>query len=497
MHSTSGWVTRLVGGVATAILISAVIAPIAMAAVTPRVIGSVSSAYPVSNHSVTVYARVLDVHNRPVPRVQVRFVWSLGTKNVTTYATTSKAGIASSRRVVDSRAWQRVNVAETARISGRNVSGTASFYALPRPTTAHPVTVKIGAGLPLTAGATFIGQGMLRGVQLAVAQANESSTVQTLGITFATSARDDKGSPSTAVKVANAFIADPAVLGVAGHLNSGCSIPASSVYSRGGIPMATGSSTSPDLTARGLHNVFMVTYSDDFQASAASTAARALGFSRAFVVDDSTPFGEGLAGAFSGAFTSAGGVVVETTHTAGSETDFSAVVTQIVTARPDIVYYGGFYIAGGAFSGQLHDATSTVPVIGCDGLDSPEYITLGGGNGDLCTLAGYPASQLPAGASFTASYTAMFPTATMSDYDAYSYDSANVIIQALVRQAQAGGTAWLGTRTGKAGTLAQIAATQTLGATGPIGFGPTGARLDPKFSLLKVVGGVWTYQGVY
>jgi hypothetical protein len=39
---------------------------------------------------------------------------------------------------------------------------------------------------------------------------------------------------------------------VIGHLNSGVTIPASEIYNKAGIPMITGSATSPELTARGL-----------------------------------------------------------------------------------------------------------------------------------------------------------------------------------------------------------------------------------------------------
>jgi branched-chain amino acid transport system substrate-binding protein len=272
---------------------------------------------------------------------------------------------------------------------------------------------------------------------------------------------------------------------------------ASRVYAGVNIPMVTGASTDPQLTAKGLHDVFRVTYSDTYQGSGAATAAWALGHSRAYVVDDSTAYGNGLANGFATAFSAAGGNVLKHAHTSDTQTKFSSLVTKIVAARPDIVYYGGIFLSGGRLSSQLHVATSTVPVIGGDGLLDPGYIARGGKNGDMCTIAGFPPTALPNGVVFSAAYSAKFPSATMNTYDAYSYDSANVIISALVEQAQTGGTAWLGTRSGKAGTLARISATNMDGATGPISFGPTGERLDPKMSLFKVVSGAWAFQSVY
>ena len=56
--------------------------------------------------------------------------------------------------------------------------------------------------------------------------------------------------------------------GIVGHLNSGVSIPASTVYAQAGIPMVTGSSTNPKLTEQGLKTVFRTVGRDDQQGPA-------------------------------------------------------------------------------------------------------------------------------------------------------------------------------------------------------------------------------------
>jgi branched-chain amino acid transport system substrate-binding protein len=54
-------------------------------------------------------------------------------------------------------------------------------------------------------------------------------------------------------------------VGVIGHFNSSCSIPASDVYNRAGIPMITPGSTNPQLTEKGYRGVFRVCGRDDQQ----------------------------------------------------------------------------------------------------------------------------------------------------------------------------------------------------------------------------------------
>jgi branched-chain amino acid transport system substrate-binding protein len=136
----------------------------------------------------------------------------------------------------------------------------------------------------------------------------------------------------------------------------------------------------------------------------------------------------------------------------------------------------------------------SAPMVGGDGLYDHGFITKKGQNGTTCTSAGYPVAQLPDGGAFVAAYAAMFPGSVNTDYDAYSYDSAQVIINAVVGQAEASGTAMVGTVPGKRGIIARVSATDMTGATGHISFDATGERRDPMYALFKVVGGAWAFQ---
>src|SRR5947199_291814 len=85
------------------------------------------------------------------------------------------------------------------------------------------------------------------------------------------------------------------VMGVVGHLNSGVTIPASSVYNQAGIPMISGSATNPKLTEQGFKVTFRTVGRDDQQGPAiASYLAAQYHPKTVAVIDDATAYGEGL-----------------------------------------------------------------------------------------------------------------------------------------------------------------------------------------------------------
>jgi branched-chain amino acid transport system substrate-binding protein len=356
--------------------------------------------------------------------------------------------------------------------------------------------IKIGIGAPLTAGAVALGKGMERGANLAISQANESEAVKAAGIKFVAVSGDDQGDPKTGVTVANTFASDPALLGVMGHLNSGVSIPASKVYSDKKIVMISPASTNPALTAQGLTNVFRVCTTDAVQGPAgADYASKLLGFKTAYVVDDSTPYGEGLAAEFAKQFTANGGTVVGTAKTSDKDTDFNALVTKMKGTSPSVIYYGGIYNAGALLSKQAKDAGLKAPLMGGDGLYDQQFIDLAGAaqaEGDFCTSVGLPIDKLPAGQEFKTAYEAKFPGEPIAAYDAYAYDATNVIINAIVKAAGSVGVDKITTPAGRDAVIADVAATNDPKAvTGVISFTSTGDTTNKAITLYTVSAGKW------
>ena len=373
--------------------------------------------------------------------------------------------------------------------------GGATESASPEGGAASSTTVKIGMGLPLTSGSVAQAEGIERGVQLALKQANESAEAKALGIAFEGVAVDDQGDPKTAVTAANQLVSDTAVLGVVGHLNSGCSIPASKIYNEAKIPMITPASTNPALTQQGFNNVFRTCTIDSVQGpiGAEYIAGEMVNAKTAVVVDDSTPYGEGLAQEFSKRFGELGGKVLFTEKTADKETDFNALCTKIKAEDPDVVYYGGTYNGGSILSKQMAAAGVEAPMAGGDALFDAQFIAIAGegSEGDMCTSVGLPTDKLPNGQAFIEAYGVEFAGEEIGAYDAYGYDAANAIVQAVYAVAKAQGADALQSPAGRDAIIAAIAGSDFDGVTGKVAFDELGDTLNKAITLYRVESGEW------
>jgi len=347
-------------------------------------------------------------------------------------------------------------------------------------------TVKIGFAAPLTGDNAIYGQGMKRAVEMAIAEANASSDAAAEGYEFVLASQDDQADPKQAVNVANLLVSDEDVVAIVGHFNSGCSIPASPVYDRAGMAMVSVSS-NPQLTAQGFLTVNRIVAKDDAQGGAAADLVYStLGMKKVVVIDDSTPYGEGLAAEFVKRFEAVGGEVLATEKIQAKEVDFSALVTRFKAVEPDAIYYGGAHTEGALISKQAKEAGLNVPVVGGDMLFSADYITIAGAanaEGDICTSLGLPLEQQPRGIDFKNAYEERFGQAPEA-YDSYAYDCAWIIIQAVL---EAG--------TDRVDVAEQIRAMSYDGVTGVADFDDAGDTKNAAISAYKVVGGVWEQLG--
>lgn len=347
--------------------------------------------------------------------------------------------------------------------------------------TANVIKVKIGFAAPLTGDNAVYGEGMQRAVQMAIDEANAGAG-KTAGFEFSIRAEDDQGDPKQAVNVANALVSDTDVVGIVGHFNSGCSIPAAPVYGKADLAMVTVSS-NPALTAVGLNNVARVVAKDDAQGTYAGTLVYdTLGAKKVAVIDDSTPYGEGLSQEFVKAYKGKGGAVVFQDKIQAKTVDFSAVVTKIKSVAPAAVYYAGAHTEGALLSKQLKEAGVKIPLVGGDMLYTPDFIKIAGAanaEGDIATSLGVPLDQQPKGTEFLSAYKAKFGEEPQA-YDSYAYDAANIIIQSVIDS-----------KAERAAVMQAVRAGTFDGVTGSIAFDAYGDNKQQVISAYKVTGGEW------
>lgn len=353
----------------------------------------------------------------------------------------------------------------------------------PKEASGETVTVKIGFAAPLTGDQALWGEGMKRAAELAFKEANESQEVKDAGFKFELVANDDQADPKQAVNVANAIVADDAVMGVIGHFNSGCSIPASPVYQEAGMPMISVSS-NPQLTAQGYDKVFRIVAKDDAQgAFAGELVFDKLGYKNVILVDDSTAYGQGLATEFKKVFEEKGGKLILSEKVQPKEVDFSALVTKMKNAKPEAVYYAGALNEGALLTKQMKEAGLKVPVIGGDMIYTSDYVKIAGAanaEGDVATALGLPLDQFDRGTEFEEAYKAEYGTAPEA-YDVYAYDQARIFVQATLEAGKAD----------RAAIAEAIAGGSFEGATGTVAFDANGDNQEQVVSAYRVENGEW------
>src|SRR5277367_4084189 len=287
--------------------------------------------------------------------------------------------------------------------------------------------IKLGVAGPITGANAAFGAQLTNGVAQAVEDINKAGGV--LGQKIEVEQGDDVSDPKQGVSVANKYVGD-GVKFVVGHFNSGVTIPASEVYADNGVLMITPSATNPKVTDRKLWDVFRTCGRDDQQGKLwADLALGKLKDKKIAILDDKTPYGQGLANAAKG-FMNAGGkkeVLYEGVNV--GEKDYSAVVSKLKSTGADYLMWGGLHTEGGLIIRQMRDQGLKTVMISGDGITDNEFASIGGPGveGTLMSFGPDPRNN-PGAKDIVAEFRAknFEPEA----YTLYSYAAVQVIKQA-------------------------------------------------------------------
>ena len=299
-------------------------------------------------------------------------------------------------------------------------------------------TVRIAHAGPTSGGIAHIGKDTENGVRLAIDELNTQAVV--IGgkkIKFELVAEDDAGDPRQATAVAQK-LCDAKVAGVVGHLQSGTTIPASTIYNRCGLPHITASATNPDLTKPGYPTTFRLIANDNaLGAALAYFAHDALKIKTVAVIDDRTAYGQGLAVVFKNTAQQKGMQIVAEEFTTDKATDFTAILTAIKSKKPDAIFYGGLDAQAGPMLRQMEQlGMANVKYFGGDALCTEKLSELSSMAGTLknvtCATGGASVQKMQGGNAWKKKYDARFP-GQFQIYSPYAYDATFVLVEAMKR----------------------------------------------------------------
>jgi branched-chain amino acid transport system substrate-binding protein len=371
-------------------------------------------------------------------------------------------------------------------------------------------TIKIGVDLPTSGADASSGVPARNGAELAIEQANARGGVKIGDKTYKLEmyALDDAingvHNPEQGAKNAQAFVADPAVLGVLGPFNSNVARAMMPILNNAGLVNISPSNTGPALTKpeygevpnlrpTGKVTYFRVCATDDFQGPAAADFMYdELKLRNIYILDDTETYGKGIADQVNKRFVEKGGTVVaqEGVPLATSQgRDYRTILTKIAGITPPVdgIFYGGTTSNGlGAARKQMADAGLTIPFMGGDGIQEDQFITDAGEEaaGSYSTVAAVDATTLEGAKKFIADYTAKWSAEDLGAYSAPMFDAANILIAAMERA---------GKPDREAIRLALLDGTTYDGAIGTTSFDENGDTTNKWISVYEVKDGKWTF----
>lgn len=361
----------------------------------------------------------------------------------------------------------------------------AATTPAPAPAAAADV-VKIGHVGPISGAIAHLGKDNENGARLAVEEINAAGGFKmgdkTVKLELLTG--DDKADPKDGTLVAQKMI-DDGVVALVGHLNSGTTIPASKLYSDANLSHISPSATAVKLTEQGFKTTFRVVARDDKQGAAlANFAAGPMKAKTVAVIDDRTPYGQGLADEFEKFAKAKGLKVVGREFTNDKASDFNAILTKVRSMKPDVVMYGGMDATAAPMAKQMKQLGMKSTLLAGDGVCSPEFIKLAGNAADImkCSNAGEAVEKLAKGADFVAKYKKRFNT-DVQVYSPYSYDAVFVIVEAMKKAGKAD----------RASITTALRDTSYDGLTGKVAFDAKGDIKDGAISMFEVKDGKLSY----
>jgi branched-chain amino acid transport system substrate-binding protein len=375
--------------------------------------------------------------------------------------------------------------------------------------------LKIGTDFPVSGTDAAVTLPAQYGVDLAVQQNKDLGSGYTLSVVHKNDEGTSGADPSIGAANIQQLIADSAVMAIVGPFNSGVAKQEIPIVNKNTIVLISPTNTNPGLTKQEfaqenginfdlLHPAgkpeayFRLPGTDDIQGKVDADIALAapINATNAYVVDDNTTYGKGLAKVFTTEFTGKGGKIAgNTSITPDQVSNLPQLATTIVSKNVNVVFYGGVTSGGGgALKKALVEKGGNMALVGGDGIaDDPAWLTTAGAAAvnTYGTVAAPDISGLTSAVAqkFITDYKAAFPGKDLLPYSASAYDAAMIEITALKNLIKAGKTVT------RAAVRDEVAGISYDGVTGHIAFDANGDNSGNKVYSVYGVGsdGKWAF----
>jgi branched-chain amino acid transport system substrate-binding protein len=301
--------------------------------------------------------------------------------------------------------------------------------------------IRIGVIAEITGDMPAAGASCTSGAKLAAEEINQAGGLEVGGkrLKVELFIEDNAGRADQSAAAAQKLITQQEVVAIVGPNPSRYAIPASEVAESSHVVMIAPWSTNPKTTldartGKPKRFVFRSCFIDPFQGRVVANFARQnLKAQRAAVLYDvASEYNKGIAEIFKQIFEANDGEVVAfETYTTGDK-DFSAQLTKIKSAQPDVIFLPNYYSEVPLQIQQAHRLGITTPFLGSDSWGSAEILNLCGKDCDGYYFSTHFAADMatPVATKFITAFKAKYGHAP-DDLAALTYDAFGLLWTAL------------------------------------------------------------------
>jgi|SRR5208283_835328 len=302
-------------------------------------------------------------------------------------------------------------------------------------------TINVGLIAELTGDIPAVGASCRNAAQMAVKEMNEAGGIEVAGKKYKVVllTEDSANKPDQAASSTQKLITQKNVIAIIGPNSSSNAIPASEIAESSKVPLITPWSTNPKTTLDAKSGapkkyVFRAAFIDPFQGRVVAKFAldNMKAKKAAVLYDVASDYNKGIAEYFKKTFEEGGGRVVAFESYTTNDRDFSAQLTKIKDAAPDVIFLPNYYNDVPLQVQQAHRLGIKAPFIGSDSWGSQELMKLCGKDCEGYYFSTHYSadSASPVARKFIQSYTSIYGT-TPDDVAALTYDAFGLLRQAL------------------------------------------------------------------
>ena len=346
---------------------------------------------------------------------------------------------------------------------------------------AFAAPIKIGLMAPITGAFASEGQDMQKICELMTEELNKAGGIN--GNKVQLVIEDDGSTPRSAATAASRLVAAD-VCAAIGTYGSAVTEASQDIYDEAGIVQIGTGSTSIRLTAKGMKRFFRTCPRDDEQGRVAQSTLAKFGFKKIAILHDNSSYAKGLAEEAQKGLKDAGVPVVFYDALTPSERDYTAILTKLKAADPDLIFFTGYSPEAGMLLRQKKEMHWDVPMMGGDAANNTDLVKIAGKDAAKGYFFISPPSahdfDTPEAKDFFSRYKAQYNSLPSSVWSVLAGDAFKVIVAAL-----------------QAGTDANPEAVAKYlkkdlkeypGLTGKLGFNEKGDRIGDLYKVYEVDG---------